>query len=93
LPYVIVFDNYHHLPSTSGFHDMLREALSAVLTVYRSLLQPRDAAIIACRARGLPKLYSIGWDDLKFGRDEIAGLFNRRNRQCPATSCWIVSRQ
>jgi LuxR family maltose regulon positive regulatory protein len=76
LPFLIVFDNYHHVPAESGFHEMIRDALSVIPDGVRVIVNSRGtpppslATLTAYR-----KLQSIGWEDLKFDRNEISGFF------------------
>ncbi len=83
-PFVIVLDNYHHVPSESPFHNMIREALSRV----------PDGITVMAISRGAPppslallstynRMQTIGWDALKFDRNEIESLLRSVQKKRP----------
>lgn len=79
---VIVFDNYHHIAPESPFHDVVREALAAVpegITVIINSrgVTPQSLAMLST----YNKIYSIGWDDLKFERSETGSLMRMLQKE------------
>ncbi len=74
-PYVLVFDNYQEIPSTSMIHEIIRTGLSAFPENISSVIVSRSeppAAFAAMDAGN--KLHFIGWDDLKLIPEESKGI-------------------
>jgi DNA-binding SARP family transcriptional activator len=74
-PYMIVLDNYHHIKPEAPLHDVIRDALSVIpegirVTVVSRGGPPPSLALL----NTYNKMCFIGWDDLKFDKDETALL-------------------
>ena len=81
-PSVIVFDNYHHLPPGSPFHEMIRDALSVIpegitVVVNSRSAPPQTLALL----QTYNKICRIGWDELKFDRGETRSLLASGQKQ------------
>lgn len=78
-PFAIVFDNYQDVPPDSKLHAVLNAALSMVpdgITVFvvsRSEPVPEYARL---RANG--KMHVVGWEELRFTRDETADVISAK---------------
>jgi LuxR family maltose regulon positive regulatory protein len=93
-PFVIVFDNYHHIKPESLFHDVIRDALSVIpegITVIIASRNPPPPTLALFQTYN--KMQTIGWEDLKFDLNETrlllrpgknklmnSGLFDRLYR-------------
>jgi len=81
-PSAIVFDNYHHLAPGAPLHEVIRDALPVI----------PDGVTVVINSRGAPpsslalfkaynRIHRIGWDELKFDRDETGVLLRSGCRQ------------
>ena len=83
-PGVIVFDNYQLLPTDSPFHEMMAHALDVipegvtVIFISRAL-PPSQFARFSANHR----LRLIGWEDIRFNRDEFGGMFKTQTKIIP----------
>ncbi|MEW6684198.1 MAG: AAA family ATPase [Nitrospirota bacterium] len=74
-PFVLVFDNYHELPSDSPIHDVVREGLTqipeggVVILISRSAPPPSLAAFQASGQMGM-----LSWDALRLTPSETRAL-------------------
>lgn len=70
-PSVVVLDNYQDAPLASGFHDMITHGLDTVpdgITVI--ILSRADPPPQLARLHANNRLHTIGWDDVRFNREE-----------------------
>ncbi len=75
-PFTIVFDNYHHIPAKSAFHDMIRDALSVIPDGIHVIISSRCAPPPALALfTAYQTMQTVEWSDLKFDRNEIKSLF------------------
>ena len=70
-PAVLVLDNYHEVPTSGPFHDVVREALSAIPEGINLVILSRSGppATLA-RARANNRLQTIGWSKLRLDQNE-----------------------
>ncbi len=74
-PFVIVFDNYHHILPESLFHDVVRDALSVIpegITAIIASRNPPPPGLALFQAYN--RMQTIGWEDLKFDMNETRSL-------------------
>ncbi len=80
--YILVFDNYQDVPGGSGFHEMIRDAFSAIPDGIRIIAISRSEpppALARIRTNGQMRL--IGWDDVRFTAGETTALFRVGGRK------------
>ncbi len=78
-PPIVIFDNYQEVPEGSAFHAILYEGMSRVPNGVRILLISRKEPpepFARLRANSLMKV--IGWDELRFTREESEGMVRLR---------------
>ncbi|MEO0249957.1 MAG: hypothetical protein ABIN58_10610, partial [candidate division WOR-3 bacterium] len=74
-PFLLIFDNYHTIPSESSFHEAFREGLCAapegigVIVISRADPPPAFSTLLAGS-----KMAVIGWDDIRLTREESGGI-------------------
>ncbi len=77
--FVIVLDNYQDAPPTSGFHDMMAHGLDAIPEGITFVILSRAAPPPQlARLQANNRLHVIGWDDVRFTREESLGLLETR---------------
>lgn len=74
-PFVMVLDNYQDAPPASGFPDMLVHGLDTVpegvtVVILSRIAPPSQLA----RLQANNRLHMIGWDEIRFTRNESSGL-------------------
>ncbi len=79
-PFLIVLDNYHDVRPQSGFHDMLVSGLDVI---------PEGITVIVTSRGGPPPQFArlhannmldiIGWDDVRFTREESGELLEKQD--------------
>jgi DNA-binding SARP family transcriptional activator len=80
-PAVIVLDNYQDAPIDSGFHEMLVHGLDAVPEGITILVLSRiDPPPPLARLQANNKLHLIGWDDIRFTREEAEELLKAQGQ-------------
>jgi LuxR family maltose regulon positive regulatory protein len=78
-PFAIVLDNYERVPDDSPFHEMIRWGVDAipqginVIINSRRQSPPQFASLQAGE-----KLDSLGWDDIRFTRDESREMIQKK---------------
>lgn len=73
--FVIVLDNYHDAPPTAGFHDMMAYGLDAIPEGVTFVILSRAAPPPQlARLQANNRLHVIGWDEVRFTREESVGL-------------------
>ncbi len=74
-PAVLVLDNYHEVPTGGPFHDVVREALSAIPQGINLIILSRSGppATLA-RARANNRLQTIGWPELQLDQNETCQM-------------------
>jgi len=75
--FVIVLDNYQDVPLTSGFHDMIVHGLDAIpdgITLVILSRTPPPPKLARLQANN--RLHAIGWEDVRFTREESLGLLD-----------------
>jgi LuxR family maltose regulon positive regulatory protein len=81
-PFLVVFDGYQEVPSSSPLHDVLRDGArelprgGALIVVSRSDPPPSFARL---RAHG--SVTEIGWPDMQLDKDEITAIARQRGIQ------------
>ncbi len=84
--FVVVFDNYHHIPEASPLHEIMKTGLSTVpegVTVIISSRAEPPAAFSGLRANA--QMEVIGWDALRLTPEESRGIIRlEKGRHLPA---------
>ena len=78
-PVVLVFDNYHHLPASSAFHDLIAHGLESAAGHLSIIIISRNeppAAFARFSANGT--LNQIGWPELRLSSDEARAVVRSR---------------
>lgn len=85
-PSVVVLDNYQDVPLASGFHDMVALGMDTIpegitLVILSRIAPPPQFARFQANSR----LHSIGWDDVRFTREESRGLLEMQAHNKPSS--------
>jgi two-component SAPR family response regulator len=84
-PAAIVFDNYQDAPAASGFHEMMTHALETVPEGFNVVILSRiDPPPPLARLQANNRIHLVGWDDIRFTREESAELLKTQGHQ-PST--------
>ncbi len=71
-PFVIVFDNYQDVSTTSGFHDMTIQGLNVIPEGINILVLSRnEPPQQLSRLRANNRMSLLGWNEIKFTADEF----------------------
>lgn len=90
-PTIIVFDNCQEAPLQSGFYEMMAHALDAIPGEFQVfMLSRRDPPPQLSRLRANNKLLCLGWDEIRFTREESGELLKRRGRRISDESLTLV---
>ncbi len=78
-PFIVVLDNYQHVPHNSPFHEVIRNGLSNIppgITVIVVSRADPPPPLVGLRAQNA--LEVIGWQDLRLTIDELRGILGLR---------------
>lgn len=74
-PYVLVFDNFQDIPSTSPVHDLLLKGVEVMPAGIAMIMISRsEPPAPYARLRAAKQVAFIGWNELRFVPEEIAAL-------------------
>ncbi len=80
-PFAVVFDNYQEAPEHSALHELMNIGLSLVPEGIRVfVLSRKEPPPAFARLRASGGCLELGWEDLKFNRDEAKGLLGRKEQ-------------
>jgi DNA-binding SARP family transcriptional activator len=84
-PFLIVFDDYHSLPSDSQFHEVFVGGLEAIQPgIHVAVLSRHDPPPQFSRLRANERINYLGWQDLKFSLEETKEIVRARENNKPA---------
>lgn len=78
-PAVLVFDNYHHIPASSAFHDLIAHGLESVAGHLSTIIISRNeppAPFARFSANGT--MNQIGWPELRLSSEEARAVVRSR---------------
>jgi LuxR family maltose regulon positive regulatory protein len=74
-PFVIVFDNYHHLSEASQLHDLMQIGLSVIPEGVTAIVMSRsDPPPLFTGLRAGKRLAVVGWEELRLSLEETRGV-------------------
>jgi DNA-binding SARP family transcriptional activator len=80
-PSVVILDNYQDAAHASGFHDMIVHGLDTVPEGITVIILSRAAPPHQlARLQANNRLHLIGWDDIRFTREESRGLLRMQGQ-------------
>lgn len=88
---LIVFDNYHEVPSESIIHELIRYGLDEipegtnVVLISRTVLPP-----VLSRMRLTQSMEVITWDELRLTIDEVMGIASQRGNKITDQDCRLM---
>ncbi|RMG00344.1 MAG: hypothetical protein D6726_11400, partial [Nitrospirae bacterium] len=82
---VVVFDDYHEIPSNSEFHDLIASGLDSIpdglRVIFISRYEPPSRFV---RFKARDKISIVGWDEIRFTLKEteamLRSVFNRKEK-------------
>ena len=78
-PLVLVFDNFQEVPRGSIFHEVMRKSFASVPEGIRILIASRsDPPVEFASLRAGSGFLSLGWDEIRFSRDEYKDIIRSR---------------
>lgn len=84
-PFTVVFDDYQEVPDSSGFHEMMAHALDTIPEGIRVIVLSRTTPPPQlARLQANSRLTLLGWDELRFTRDETGYLLDTHGHGKPA---------
>lgn len=85
-PFTIVFDNYQDVPDGSGFHEMMAHALEVAPEGIQIIVLSRNAPPPQlARLQANNRMTLLGWDEVRFTRDETGCLLDTHGHTKPAS--------
>lgn len=81
-PVLLVFDNYHEVPSHSLLHDVIRDGLEALPRGIRVIVLSRhEPPASLARLRASRAFAVLGWEALRLTAEEARGIARRRGQR------------
>lgn len=89
-PFVLVLDNYHEVPFSSDFHEMIAQGLTVVPAgIQVMILSRKEPPPVLSRCAAENKIQFIRWNDIRFTLNEARGIIRTRKHKGLANETFL----
>lgn len=91
-PYILVFDNYQEIPSTSPVHDLLLKGMEVIPAGITMIMISRsEPPAQYARLRAAQQVAFVGWHELRFRQEEIEALADSMQLVTRSQQPWVTA--